>query len=150
MTAVSNPDVANPPEKAFDISFKRIMLAVCAWQDSDEVNSFSSKLDEAIAAAPKDDDGSFEFPLDGLTDQENLGHDLFYRTTDDPTLGGCAFFCHNSGAIGGPTGNVTDEQELYTAHGYFNIGIPANPEIPGFPDSISLGLSEHTADLLHK
>jgi cytochrome c peroxidase len=138
----SAPDV-EPPEKAFDISFKRIMLAVCAWQASYEVNSFSSKLDAAIAAAPKDEDGRFTFPLAGLTDQENEGHDLFYGR---PT--GCAFFCHNSGAIGGPSGNITDGNELYTADGYFNIGIPANPEIPGFdPENPDLGLFEHTGVL---
>ena len=46
---VSNPDVLPYIEKAFDISFKRLMLAVCAWQASPDLNSFSSKRDIAIA-----------------------------------------------------------------------------------------------------
>jgi cytochrome c peroxidase len=37
-------------ERAFDISFKRLMLAVCAWQDSKDLNSFSSKRDKALRA----------------------------------------------------------------------------------------------------
>jgi cytochrome c peroxidase len=139
----SNPDVAPYKEKAFDISFKRLMLTVCAYQASDQVNSFSSKLDAAIAAAPKDANGRFEFPLAGLTEQENAGHDLFYAGGFAGP--GCASFCHNSGAIGGPNGNRTDVKELYTANGYFNLGIPANPEIPGFdPDTPDLGLYQHT------
>ena len=128
---------------AYQVNYRRIAVSLSAYQASVDVNSFSSKLDAAIAAAPKDDQGRFVFPLNGLTVQENLGHDLFYRRA--PEGPGCAFFCHNSGAIGGPSGNVTDEQELYTADGYFNIGIPANPEIPGFdPEMPDLGLYEHT------
>jgi cytochrome c peroxidase len=110
------PDVG--AEKAFDISFKRIMLAVCAWQDSADLNSFSSKRDRALRAelacacaegAESDNypgeevclevgstcDASVsghsnyinspgKFPLVGLTDQENLGHDLFYNRRPFP------------------------------------------------------------------
>jgi cytochrome c peroxidase len=65
------PDVL--VERAFDISFKRLMLAVCAWQDSADLNSFSSKRD--IALAHEQDK---QFPLRRFTAQENLGHDLFY------------------------------------------------------------------------
>jgi cytochrome c peroxidase len=36
-------------ETQFDISFKRIILAVCAWQASKDLDSFSSKRDKAIA-----------------------------------------------------------------------------------------------------
>lgn len=128
-------------ETEFDISFKRLMLAVGAWQHSSDLNSFSSKLDEALQYDKEVlGENPPEFPLALLTDQENEGHDLFYGRP-----AGCAFFCHNSGAIGGPNGNRTDEQELYTAHTYFNIGIPANPEVPGFdPENPNLGLYEHT------
>ena len=46
---VSAPDV-DAPEKAFDISFKRLMLAVCSWQASYDLNSFTSKRDKALRA----------------------------------------------------------------------------------------------------
>jgi cytochrome c peroxidase len=126
----ADPDV--PLEKPFDISFKRLMLAVCAYQGSSDVNSFSCKLDAAIAAGEIDDTtGQPIFPLAGLTDQENRGHDLFYQS--------CAVFCHNNGRPG------TDVHERYTSDLYFNIGTPANPEIPGFdPGNPDLGLYKHT------
>src|SRR3954454_337800 len=61
---------ANP---AYRTSFKRIAVAISAWQSSIDVNSFSSKRDKALA-----DDPDHKFPLRGLTNEENLGHDLFY------------------------------------------------------------------------
>ena len=119
---------------AYQVNYRRIAVSLSAYQASAEVNSFSSKLDAAIAAAPKDAQGLFVFPLGGLTDQENEGHNLFYQN--------CAFFCHNSGSIGP---NRTDVGERYTSSLYFNIGTPANPEIPGFdPGSPDLGLFNHT------
>ena len=60
-------------DPAVHTSFKRLAVALAAWQKSADVVSFSSKRDKALAA---DADG--QFPLDGLTPQENLGHDLFY------------------------------------------------------------------------
>ncbi len=57
------------------ISFKRIALAIAAWQHSDEVNSFSSKRDQGIKNG-----GSF--PLPNLTNQENLERDLFHGRND--------------------------------------------------------------------
>ncbi len=122
-----NP-AANPmlfPEKAFDISFKRIMLAVCAWQDSPDLSSFSSKRDMELR---KDADGLF--PLDGFTDEENLGHDLFYGVTSalNPTgkSAGCAG-CHSDD----PDNDTGEEPgQLYADDGFHNIGGPPNPEIP--------------------
>jgi len=38
-----------PPEKAFDICIKRLMLFVCAWQASSDLNSFSCKRDTTAA-----------------------------------------------------------------------------------------------------
>lgn len=136
----SAPDVAE--EKAFDISFKRIMLAVCAWQASDDLNSFSSKRDKALAAEA---DG--KFPLNGFTAQENLGHDLFYNTKPVPfapeagtnlrpfpnlPITNCSF-CHTSGPRVGVTDPGllgTDLLERYTDDAYHIIGTPRNPEIP--------------------
>jgi cytochrome c peroxidase len=141
---ISASDVTSPPEKAFDISFKRIMLAACAWQHSKELNSFSSKRDIALR---NDADG--KFPLDGFTDQENLGHDLFYNTRPNPfnpnsqppradlPVTNCSF-CHLSDE-GHPDG--TGLLERYTDDAYHNIGTPANPEVPAAPDP---GVQGHT------
>jgi cytochrome c peroxidase len=148
--AINAEDVVNDlkasPEKAFDISFKRIMLSVCAWQASDDLNSFSSKRDKALAA---DADG--KFPLDGLTAQENLGHDLFYNTLPIPfaperdnnvrpfpdlPITNCSF-CHISGPRVGVEPELlgTDPLERYTDDAYHTIGTPRNPEIPETFDS---------------
>ena len=56
------------------ISFKRIALAIAAWQHSDEVNSFSSKRDQGIR-------NGASFPLPNLTNQENLGVTYFMAAT---------------------------------------------------------------------
>ncbi|AOY59974.1 cytochrome-c peroxidase [Desulfococcus multivorans] len=133
--AVSAPDMdplvntqADPslfPEKAFDISFKRIMLAVCAWQASPDLNSFSSRRDIELR---NDEDGLF--PLDGFTDEENLGHDLFYGVESalnpDGKSAGCAG-CHSDNP-GADTGE--EPEQLYSDDGFHNIGVPRNPEIP--------------------
>ncbi len=147
-------------EKAFDISFKRIMLAVCAWQDSADLNSFSSKRDIAL-----ENDADGQFPLGGFTAQENLGHDLFYNTKPvpfAPEVGGnvrpfpglpitnCSF-CHTSGPrIGVPAGLLgTDPLERYSDDAYHIIGTPRNPEIPitfnadGDPIDPDLGIRGH-------
>jgi len=127
--SVKAPDVVE--EKAFDISFKRIMLAVCAWQASPDLNSFSSKRDIALA-----DDLDRKFPLDGFTDEENLGHDLFYGTNESgrnngepngsPKNARCSV-CHISD-IEHRDGTGTFER--YSEDAYHNIGTPRNPEIP--------------------
>ena len=131
------------------VSYQRIALALAAWQASKDNNSFSSKLDKALLKARKTCEKKGDcpavptFPLKGLTKRENKGHDLFYAN--------CASFCHNSGPAFGPNGNKTDwEEELYTGHGFFNIGTPANTEIPGFPSNISKGLYDHTLEIGHE
>jgi cytochrome c peroxidase len=53
---------ANP---AYRTSFKRIAVALSAWQSSVEVNSFSSKRDIALANDP-----DHKFPLQGLTKED--------------------------------------------------------------------------------
>lgn len=144
---ISAPDVANPPEKQFDISFKRIMLAVCAWQHSKELNSFSSKRDIALDRERKGTDRDStpgKFPLVGLTAQENLGHDLFYNTRPipfAPEVGSnvrpfpnlpeakCSF-CHSDNS----TDDGSEPGQLYADDAYHNIGTPANPEVPAAPD----------------
>jgi len=130
------------------ISFKRIALAIAAWQHSDEVNSFSSKRDQGIR-------NGGVFPLPNLTDQENLGRDLFYGKNDSglnrlvdngkgalvPKNASCAT-CHNSHGTGA-TGNELNQ--IYSDFAYHHIGLPPNFEIENFdrsnPDP---GLLSHT------
>lgn len=123
------------------LSFKRIAMAIAAWEMGPEVNSFSSKRDDALAT---DADGLF--PLDGLTDQENLGHDLFYGITSALNPGGtdanCSA-CHNNK---GP-GSVGEEpDQTYTDSGFRNLGIPPNHQIAGFdPNAPDRGLGARVA-----
>ena len=181
-------------EYPFDISFKRLMLAVCAWQGSSDLNSFSSKRDMALraeltCACQDSDSGDYpgddvcnelsifadpsvcthkdyfespgEFPLVGLTRQENLGHDLFYGIASDLNPDGknanCGA-CHSDNpsipfpppGIPGDTG--AELFQLYSADDYHNIGTPPNPEIPETfnknGDSIDpdLGIAAHMDD----
>lgn len=147
---------------AYHISFKRIAVALAAWQASDDVNSFSSRRDTELA---KDKDG--KFPLDGFTDQENLGHDLFYNLNDScqnpkgarhkpppnktqcivtaETKRGNCVFCHNSGAPGsdGTEGKNGETPQLYTDFRYHHIGVPYNREIPGVTKEEKTGLTAH-------
>jgi cytochrome c peroxidase len=119
-------------------TFGRFAVALSAYQHSSEVNAFDSKRDRALA---NDSDG--EFPLDGFTDQENLGHDLFYNVTSDLNPEGkranCRF-CHQNG---NRTGTSPDER--YTNDAYRNIGTPRNVEIPGNPEP-NPGVATTTGD----
>jgi cytochrome c peroxidase len=128
------------------ISFKRLALALSAWQHSDEVNSFSSPRDKCIGpGSAVDADGVF--PCDNLSPAANLGHDLFFGLNTSgrnpgPKNANCAR-CHNS--VRPPAGSPGSERgQLYTDHTYHNIGLPPNFEIANFnetdPDP---GLSQH-------
>ena len=139
--------------KAFEVNFRRIALALAAWQDSKEVNSFSSKRDLALAA-----DKDKKFPLDGLTAQENRGHDLFYATFLTPvTIDGVQKFancalCHsdNPPVFGTPPGdNGSEPLQVYSDDAFHNIGSPANPEIEGFPE-LNVGLEGHNGEPDHR
>jgi cytochrome c peroxidase len=157
------------PEKEYDISFKRLALAMGAYQHSFELNSFSSKRDRALRAElacvnnpngpdcdsnvrthPNFFNSPGKFPLVGFTDQENLGHDLFYNTAvpfgPNPTpppfpelpVTQCSF-CHLSDASA-PDG--TGAFERYSDDAYHSIGTPANPAVPAEPQ---VGISGHLA-----
>jgi cytochrome c peroxidase len=162
---VKAPDVSE--EKAFDISYKRLMLAVGAWQGSPDLNSFSSKRDEALRRELDGidvDDTPGQFPLVGLTDQENLGHDLFYGKVSELNPSGknanCAA-CHSDNPAipfpppGQPGDTGAEPEQVYSADDYHNIGTPRNPEIPeaynsdGTVKDPDLGIAGHTgADLV--
>lgn len=145
------PVQAGGTDKQFDVSFKRLALAMGAWQSSSDLNSFSSKRDVALAT-----DGDGKFPLDDFTREENLGHDLFYGIASTLNPAGknarCAF-CHADrptpapGLPGGTGGSDTGEEpfQLYSDDGYHNIGTPKNPEIAGDGDP-DRGLAGHIGD----
>ncbi|PCC73435.1 Cytochrome c peroxidase [Nannocystis exedens] len=119
----------------FMLSFKRIAVALAAWQASDEVNQFSSKRDKALAAEVKLEGANVAFPLKGLTAQENLGHELFYGRAN------CAL-CHSNEpvlAVADPNKAGLDPDELYTDATFHNIGVPRNAKIPGPEGSAGLG-----------
>ncbi|MGD9508225.1 MAG: cytochrome-c peroxidase [Geminicoccaceae bacterium] len=136
---------ATVPESAppYRTAYKRLAVALAAWQSSAEVNSFSSGRDRALAADP---DG--QFPLAGLTDQENRGHDLFHGLITPLNPSGknarCAT-CH----VGVPQGDKADPargeapRELFTDNSFHNIGMPYNREVPGFAAGQRVGLTSH-------
>lgn len=140
-----------------DVNYKRIAVAIAAFQASDKVNSFSSKRDNALA-----NDADKKFPLSGLTEQENLGHDLFYTVKIGPNVisgpapngkGANCVVCHNNGRspFGPNPSDGTEHNQLYTDFSYHNIGTPPNPEIGQFnPTNPDDGLSDTTNDPAHR
>jgi cytochrome c peroxidase len=92
------------PEQ-IDLNYDRLGLAIAAYEDSYEVNAFSSKYDAYLAGTAQ------------LTPQEQWGLALF------DGKGNCAA-CHPSEA--GPNG----EPPLFTDFTYDNLGAPKNPENP--------------------
>lgn len=122
------------------ISFKRIALAISAWEHSAEVNSFSSRRDRALAASR-----SAAESAQALSAQESLGRDLFYGLTTERNPSGknakCST-CHRSSAAGL---QGDDPEEIYTDQRFHNIGVPPNYEAASFdPNAPDAGLSAHT------
>lgn len=133
---------------AYLTSFKRIAVALAAWQSSSEVNSFSAKRDRALRQ-----EKDRQFPLRQFTRQENLGHDLFYGIASDlnparpdgSVPNGSCNACHNGVPVGETPDpvNGTAKHELYTDSRFHNIGVPFNPAIPGVPFGSKTGLAAH-------
>ncbi|WP_299018577.1 cytochrome c peroxidase [uncultured Photobacterium sp.] len=132
----------NCEQQTIDQVFARFAVSLGAWQMSYENNTFNSKRDIALK---NDADGLF--PLDDFTNEENLGHDLFYgvaENRDDLQFGQArCVFCHLSSNSDG-----TGEFERYTDDSYHNIGIPRNYEIPGSPEP-NVGLKATTGNPNH-
>jgi cytochrome c peroxidase len=139
-----------------DVNYERIAVALAAWQSTAEVNSFSSKRDKALQRELDGIDVDAtpgKFPLVGLTDQENLGHDLFYSRSFGPpplligkaTKPANCVVCHSNFGLA----SLGDEPtQLYTDFAYHNIGTPANPFIAQFdPLNPDNGLSGTTGNL---
>ncbi len=129
----------------YETAYKRIALSLGAWQSSKDVNSFSSKRDLALSKQRS-------FPNRYLTEQENLGHELFYGLPRKGPPGfqgngaGC-FACHN-GVPEGDTlvGNGTEPRQLYSDNRYHNLGLPYNPAVPGITKGQVNGLLAHVTD----
>lgn len=152
LVARSAPDTTSP-ERASDIAFKRIMLSVGAWQASTDLNSFSSKRDKALLReldGTDVDDTPGDFPLAGLTEQENWGHDLFYGVTSELNPSGKSAGCVGCHSDNPRTDTGLEPLQLYSDDAYHNIGVPRNPEIPlalrpdGTPVDPDMGLAAHT------
>jgi cytochrome c peroxidase len=127
-----------------DISFKRIGVALSAWQQSDEVNSYSSKRDFAVMNDHDDTPG--HSPFTKFSDQENLGNDLFFglktKLNPEGKNARCSV-CHNSEARTS-VGNELHQQ--FTDNTFNHIGLPPNYEVSNFnPVRPDTGLAEHTS-----
>jgi cytochrome c peroxidase len=135
---------------AADLEFKRIAVAISAFEHATEMNAFNSFRDIALAS-----DADHEFPLDDFSDEENLGHDLFYNTVANGGAG-CAN-CHNSGApfvlflppdflpVQNPAARGEEPDQIYSDHSFHNINLPPNPEAANFnPADPDQGLAEFT------
>jgi cytochrome c peroxidase len=97
-----------------DEAYDNIALSIAAYEDSSEVNAFSSKYDQAITGKVK------------LSKQEQRGFALFRGK-------GRCHRCHISNR----------KQALFTDYTYDNLGIPKNPENPVYdsiPDFVDPGL----------
>ena len=144
------PDCKDEP----DLEFKRIAVAISAFEHSTEMNSFSSVRDIALA---NDADG--KFPLDDFTAEQNLGHDLFYNTVANG--GAACASCHNSGVpflVPNPDGTFgqnpdargEEPEQIYADNSFHNINLPPNPDAANWsatdPD---LGLAEFTGVVGH-
>ncbi|WOX05535.1 cytochrome-c peroxidase [Microbulbifer pacificus] len=183
-----NTDIATGDETFVDISFKRLMFAVGAYQHSPDINSFSSKRDLALRAELACIDSTYKdykdsavckmvkavqktnpdkqygkFPLVLFTEQENLGHDLFYNwkfpafgppgspapqgvlARDDLPAMQCAF-CHSDNP---DSDDGSELEQIYVDQGFHNIGVPMNPDIPKPNNLLDVGLSAVTSSQTH-
>jgi cytochrome c peroxidase len=103
-----------------ETNYSRVGLSIAAYEDSAEVNPFSSKYDYYLRGEAE------------LTEKEAWGLELF----NDPEKGNCAA-CHPSEP--GPGG----EPPLFTDFTFDNLGVPKNPENP-FYDMDTVYLDDGT------
>ena len=125
-----------------DLAFKRIAVAISAWEHSPDVDSYSSKLDRALARDRDDTPG--QFPLAGFSAQENRGRDLFFGVTSELNPAGknakCAR-CHNSEGTGAD-GN--QPFQTFSDNSFHHLGVPPNYQISNFDaDKPDYGLAHH-------
>lgn len=114
-TALFGADAMQDPKKTFRFATQ----AIAAFERTKSFSPFDAKYDRYLRGEVK------------LTDQEELGRTLFFSTQ----FASCSL-CHD---LKGNDG--TYETSTFTSHKYFNIGVPANPEVrrmngskPGYVD----------------
>lgn len=100
-------------QEEIDMNYNRTALAIAAYENSSEVNQFSSKYDAYM-------DGKAT-----LTDEELWGLELFNAQNNNDDIkqedeGGNCAACHSS------DGN----SPLFTDFTYENVGVPRNPDNP--------------------
>jgi len=103
-----------------DTAYDNIALSIAAYEDSSEVNAFTSKFDYAKAGMAK------------LTKMERLGWALFRGKAK------CAR-CHTANG----------QEPLFTDFTYDNLGVPKNPENPVYaydPGFVDYGLGGFLGD----
>jgi len=125
-----------------DLAFKRIAVAISAWEHSPEVDSYSSKFDHALARDRDDTPG--QFPLARFTAKENLGRDLFFGITSELNPAGknakCAR-CHNSE---GALADGNQPFQTFSDNSFHHLGVPPNHDIANFdPVNPDYGLAHH-------
>jgi len=126
---------------AYHRSFQLIVLATAAFEASNEFNPFNSRRDMALE---NDADGAF--PLDDLTDEENLGHDLFYGETSDLNPTGVDAGCWNCHTDDPGNDDGTEPHQTYSDDAYHTIGIPFYREMRTANKGDIVGASDHIVD----
>jgi cytochrome c peroxidase len=125
-----------------DIAFKRIAVAISAWERSGEVDTYSSKFDWALRYDYDATPG--KFPLAAFTAKENLGRDLFFGLESplNPTKKDAKCWrCHNSEGVGAD-GN--QPWQTFSDNTFHHLGVPPNYDISNFnPARPDYGLAEY-------
>lgn len=140
-------------DEDFAVSFKRIAIALSAYQSSYEINSFSSKFDVALLREHygwDKDSTPGEFPLVGFTRLENLGHDLFYgqksKLNPEGKNANCAV-CHTNDSS---TDTGAEFEQLFIDQAFHGLGVPKNYDLTN-PETEGLeGLAGHTGIAEHR
>jgi cytochrome c peroxidase len=107
-------DLSDDDRAKSDMDYDRVALSIAAYEDSEEVNSFSSKHDLTFTGKVK------------LTKQEQRGYALFRGK------GKCSL-CHIANG----------KKALFTDFTFDNLGLPMNPENPVYdvdPGFVDVGL----------
>jgi cytochrome c peroxidase len=118
-------------EENISLNYNRTALAIAAYEDSDEVNQFSSKYDAYLEKEAN------------LTDEELLGLELFNAPNNNDGIkqageGGNCSSCHPSDS------GLYSDHPLFTDFTYDNLGIPKNPDNP-FYDMDTVFLDDGSA-----
>lgn len=104
-------DLSPEDRETVEASYEKVGLSVAAYEDSPEVNQYSSKFDYFLAG------------LVSLTKEEKKGFNLF------KSKGKCAN-CHVLDP--GPNG----EPPLFTDFTFDNLGVPRNPDNPWYDQTM--------------